>query len=118
MHPVTVPVTFAPLTGSDVRVTVTKVRGRDDARDYDERQPSTMPVAIAEVGIPGVQRAAMPAQLRGGLPRRPLLRFDRAAVPMTLDGSTADVPPRGRPVDPRAVPGHRVARRGVTPRPR
>ncbi len=112
--PVTVPVTFAPLTGSDVRVTVTKVR-EVTTLDYDERQPSTMPVAIAEVGIPGVQRAAMPARAAGGLPRRPLhaRRRRRPHDPRRLDCRGGRGPPRRS----RALPRHR-GRRGSDPRPR
>ena len=45
----TVPVQFAPLTGSDVRITVTGTRPVDTL-DYHERVPTAMPVAIAEVG--------------------------------------------------------------------
>ncbi len=94
--PVKVPVTFAPLTGSDVRVTVTGVR-EVSTLDYAERVPRTMPVAIAEVGIPGVRRAAMPAQLPAEC-RDDLVVLDGTVVPMTLDGSTADAA-AGRPVD-------------------
>jgi hypothetical protein len=86
--PVDVPVTFAPLTGDNVRVTVTGVR-EVSTLDYHERQPSTMPVAIAEVGLPGVERAAMPETLPA-VCRDDLLTLDGDAVPVTLDGSTAD----------------------------
>jgi hypothetical protein len=86
--PVDVPVSFAPLTGDDVRVTVTGVR-EVSTLDYHERQPSTMPVAIAEVGLPGVERAAMPETLPA-VCRDDLLTLDGDAVPVTLDGSTAD----------------------------
>ncbi len=94
--PVSVPVSFAPLTGSDVRITVTGVRPVTTL-DYNERQPSTMPVAIAEVGLPGVQRGAMPAQLPA-VCRDDLLTLDGTSLPVTLGGSTADAV-AGRPLD-------------------
>jgi hypothetical protein len=86
--PVDVPVTFAPLSGDDVRVTVTGVR-EVSTLDYHERQPSAMPVAIAEVGMPGVQRAAMPTTLPA-VCQDELLTLDGTPVPVTLAGSTAD----------------------------
>jgi hypothetical protein len=94
--PVKVPVSFAPLTGSDVRITVTNVRPVTTL-DYNERQPSTMPVAIAEVGLPGVQRAAMLPQLPA-VCRDDALTLDGTAMPVTLTGSSADAV-AGKPVD-------------------
>jgi hypothetical protein len=86
--PVDVSVTFPPLTGDDIRITVTGAR-EVSTLDYHERQPSTMPVAIAEVGMAGVQRAAMPKTLPT-VCRDDLLTVDGVAVPVTLDGSTVD----------------------------
>jgi hypothetical protein len=94
--PVAVPVTFAPLTGDDVRITVTGMR-EVSTLDYHERQPSAMPVAIAEVGLPGVQRNAMPDALPA-VCRDDLLALDGDAVPVTLDGSTSDAA-AGRALD-------------------
>jgi hypothetical protein len=94
--PVTVPVSFAPLHGDEARITVTNVRAVDTL-EYHDRQPITMPVAIAEFGLPGVQRAPMPALLPA-LCRDDVLRLDGDAVPVMLDGSTADAA-AGRPVD-------------------
>ena len=84
---VTVPVQFAPLTGSDVRVTVTAVR-QVDTLDYHERVTTAMPVAIAEVGIPGVQRAAQPAALPAQC-RTDVLAVDGSPVGVQLSGSSA-----------------------------
>ena len=94
--PVPVPVQFAPLTGSDVRVTVTGVRDVSTL-DYHERQPSTMPVALAEVGIPGVQRAALPTQLPTTC-RDDLLAVDGRAVGAQLTGTTTAAT-AGQPLD-------------------
>ncbi len=94
--PVAAPVHFAPLTGSDVRVTVTGARDVTTL-DYHERQPSTMPVAIAEVGLPGVQRPALPVQLPATC-RNDLLTVDGRTVGVELAGTTAAAA-AGRPVD-------------------
>ena len=96
------PVTFAPLTGSDVRVTVTGVRAVDTL-DYDERQPIEMPVAIAELGLPGVARAALPATLPA------VCRTDLLAVdgrPVGAQSDRFDGRRRGgSPRRPAGVPG-------------
>ncbi len=82
-----VPVTFAPLTGDDVRVTVTAIRPVTTT-DFHEGQPIVMPVALAEVGIPGVQRAALPSRLSDAC-RTDLLTVDGAPVGIRLDGDAA-----------------------------
>src|SRR4029077_16367956 len=56
-----------------------------------------MPVAIAEVGVPGVQRAPMPAVLPSAC-RGDLVQVDGAAASMTITGSTADAA-AGKAVD-------------------
>ena len=94
--PVKVPVTFAPLTGDDVRVSIAQVRPVTTL-SYPDRQPLTMPVAIAEVGLPGVQRAAMPTTVPSTC-RADLLRVDGEGVPVALAGSTADAV-AGKPLD-------------------
>ena len=55
------PVRFAPITGSDLKVTITAVTP-GTTTNYTTQQPQTLPVAIAELGIPGVQRGAVPAE--------------------------------------------------------
>jgi hypothetical protein len=95
---VPVPVSFAPLTGSDVRLTVTGMR--------DE---STLPVAIAEVGIPGVHRAPIRAEGLSAC-RSDLLTLDGAPLPVSLRGSAADAI-AGRPLD--LVPCAAPATNGV-----
>jgi arabinofuranan 3-O-arabinosyltransferase len=91
-----VPVSFAPLTGSDVRLTVTKVRPVTTI-EYHELVPTTMPVAIAELGLPGVQRPVLPATLPVAC-RDDLLSVDGAPVSVRLEGTTADAL-AGKPVD-------------------
>ncbi len=85
--PVAAPVQFAPLTGSEVRITVTGTRPIDTI-DYHERVSTAMPVALAEVGLPGVQRAPMPAALPS-VCRIGILSVDGQDVGLSLSGSTA-----------------------------
>lgn len=92
----TVPVTFAPLTADEVRVTVTDVRPVTTI-EYHENQPIVTPVAIAELGLPGVRRAPVPADLPAAC-RADLLTLDGTPVAVRLSGSTADAL-AGRPVD-------------------
>jgi hypothetical protein len=80
---VRIPVSFAPLEGSDVRVTITAIRPLTTI-EYHENQPVVLPVAIAEIGAPGVERAPMPARLAS----------DCRADMLTVDG----VPVRARTV--------------------
>ena len=81
------PVTFAPLTGDTVRVSVREVR-ETTTIEYQEVQPITMPVALAELGIPGVQRAALPPRFPDTC-RTDLLSIDGDPVPVRLDGAPA-----------------------------
>ena len=94
--PVTVPVSFPALTGDDVKLTVSQVRPVETL-SYPDRQPLVMPVAIAEFGVPGVERAAMPASLPSEC-RSDLVQVDGDAVGMTVTGSTADAV-AGKPLD-------------------
>ena len=98
----TVPVTFAPLTGDDVRVTVTGVRPIVTT-EYHELQPIVMPVGIAELGIPGVRRGPLPAALPDTC-RTDLVALDGEPLPVRLDGSPADAQAL-QPVDLRACDG-------------
>ncbi|MFI5053312.1 MAG: alpha-(1-_3)-arabinofuranosyltransferase family protein, partial [Acidimicrobiia bacterium] len=84
---VRVPVDFEPLTGSSTRVTITAVRPVTTT-EYHEIAPITMPVAFAEIGIPGVQRAPLPASLPASC-RTDLLTVDGRAVGLRLSGSPA-----------------------------
>jgi hypothetical protein len=85
--PVAVPVSFAPLTGDDVEITVTQVRPVQTS-SYPDRQPQVMPVAVAEFGVPGVRRAALPQALPS-TSRSDLVRVDGDALPVRLSGPAA-----------------------------
>jgi hypothetical protein len=105
---VDVPVTFEPLTGSDIRVTITGTRPVTTI-EYHENQPIAMPVAIAEVGIPGVLRDPVPATIPS-VCRDDLLTVDGEPLPVRLVGDAAiaqsggviDVEPCEGPVSLRA----------------
>ena len=111
----TVPVTFAPLTGDDVRVTVTGLRPIVTT-EYHELQPIVMPVGIAELGIPGVRRGPLPAALPDTC-RTDLVALDGEPLPVRLDGSPADAQAL-QPVDLARVRwrAHRRRPRGGEPR--
>ena len=57
-----VPLTFPALTGSDVRITIDSVRPHTFL-DYLSNATNTDPVALAEVGIPGVAPMVTPASV-------------------------------------------------------
>ncbi|MGH8984998.1 MAG: alpha-(1-_3)-arabinofuranosyltransferase domain-containing protein [Acidimicrobiia bacterium] len=84
---VTVPVAFEPVTASTIRVTVEAVREVETIEYYSDTSIVT-PVAIAEVGIPGVERAPLPATLPGEC-RSDLLALDGEPVPIRLAGEPA-----------------------------
>jgi arabinofuranan 3-O-arabinosyltransferase len=92
---VSVPVQFEPLTAGTVRVTVEAVR-EVATTEYYSNTPITMPVALAELGIPGVLRAPLPGSLPGTC-RDDLLTIDGSAVAVRVTGSAADAA-AGRPV--------------------
>ena len=86
-HVATVPVSFAPVTGTDVRVTITGA-APSTTTDYTTLQPRILPIAIAELGLPGVQRAPMPARLPA-VCRTGNVTVDGHARSVELVGSTA-----------------------------
>lgn len=77
-----------PVTGRAFSFRVEEVRPVKTI-DWYSYTPITMPVAIAELGIPGVQRAPLPERLDTGC-RADLLTVDGQAVPLRITGSTAD----------------------------
>jgi arabinofuranan 3-O-arabinosyltransferase len=83
-----VTVSFDPLTAQNVRVTIDAVR-EVKTREYYSNSPIVTPVALAELGIPGVQRPALAQSLPGAC-RDDLLTVDGAPVPIRVTGSTAD----------------------------
>jgi hypothetical protein len=92
---VSVPVQFEPLTGDTVRVTIEAVR-EIKTTEYYSNTPIVMPAALAELGLPGVQRAPLPESLPGTC-RDDLLTIDGAPVPVRVTGSASDAV-AGRPV--------------------
>jgi arabinofuranan 3-O-arabinosyltransferase len=85
--PVAVPVTFPSLTGDTVTVTVTGARDVDTV-DRRTGELVTLPVGIAELGLPGVVAPPVPAVLDTGC-RDDLLTLDGAPVPVRAQGDTA-----------------------------
>jgi arabinofuranan 3-O-arabinosyltransferase len=81
------PVSFAPLTGSNIRVTISAVRPVETL-DYYSEGPIELPVGIAEIGIPGVSAAPPPAQLPGTC-RSDLVSIDGKPVSVRVTGTTA-----------------------------
>jgi arabinofuranan 3-O-arabinosyltransferase len=65
-------------------------------REYYSNTPIVTPVALAELGIPGVQRPA-PADALPGVCRDDLLTIDGAPLPVRVTGSVADAS-AGRPL--------------------
>jgi hypothetical protein len=90
-----VTVSFDPVTARNVRVTVEAVR-EVSTREYYSNTPIVTPVALAELGIPGVQRPA-PADALPGVCRDDLLTIDGAPLPVRVTGSVADAS-TGRPL--------------------
>lgn len=85
---VSVPVRFEPLTASDVRVTVESTRPVRKLEYYSNGKVDA-PVAIAEVGLPGVIRPPAPVALSGEC-RDDIVQLDGEAVAVRVDGTTAD----------------------------
>jgi hypothetical protein len=78
-----------------VRVTIEAVR-EVSTREYYSNSPIVTPVALAELGIPGVQRPPLGESLVGAC-RDDLLTVDGAPVPVRVTGSTGDAT-SGRPL--------------------
>lgn len=84
---VSVPVSFTPLTGSNIRITVEAIRA-EKTKNYYSGSPITEPVAIAEAGIPGVIMPPVPPQLPGGCQSN-LISIDGKPVSVKIVGSTS-----------------------------
>ena len=82
-----VTVSFPPVTGSAVRVAVVGIRPLR-AIDYYAGGDVTLPVAIAELGIPGVHIPAPPDAIPAPC-RSDLLAVDGRPVPIRVSGSSS-----------------------------
>jgi arabinofuranan 3-O-arabinosyltransferase len=80
-----VPVQFAPLSGSQFVVTFTGVRVEKAANFYSAG-PLALPLGIAEIGIPGVQAAPVPAMLPATCTPS-LLTIDGQPIDVEVEGS-------------------------------
>ncbi len=83
---VDVPVSLPPMTGADIRITVDAVR-IENTPNYYSQTPIAMPIGIAEVGIPGLQAAPVPAIIPSSC-RDDLLSMDGNPLWVSVSGST------------------------------
>jgi hypothetical protein len=84
---VTVPLNFRPLTGRFLTFTFTSVRTETSVNYYSE-SPLAMPIGIAELGIPGVNEQAPPANIPAVCTDK-LLTIDSKPVWVKMSGSSA-----------------------------
>ncbi|GIU87536.1 MAG: hypothetical protein KatS3mg009_2051 [Acidimicrobiia bacterium] len=82
-----VSVSFPPMTGRTVRVTVLDVR-ETTTFDFYSGSYTLAPAAIAELGVPGLERASVPRRLPDGC-RADLLEVDGEPVAVRLTGTPA-----------------------------
>ena len=83
---VDVPVSFPTLTGADIRITVDTVRLENTPNYYSE-EPIALPLGIAEVGIPGLVAAPVPADIPSPC-RDDLVSVDGAPLWLQVSGSS------------------------------
>ena len=83
------PLTFEPVSGTRFRLTVEAVRAVSTP-DFFSGAPLDLPVAIAELGIPGL-RMLPPAPSFATECRDDLVRLGDVAVPVRLTGTAADL---------------------------
>ncbi len=85
---VTVPISFPTLTGQQIQVTFTGVRA-ETTKNYYSHDQITLPLGIAELGLPGVDSPVPPATMPGNCQSN-LLTVDGRPVSVQVTGSTAD----------------------------
>ena len=107
---VTVPLTFDPLTGDRIRVTIEEIRPITTLEYYSVLDV-VMPVALAELGIPGGEAPPLPPALPGEC-RADLVTLDGRAVPVRVTGDRVAAEARDRLSVELCDPA------GVAPRPR
>jgi arabinofuranan 3-O-arabinosyltransferase len=84
---VAAPVTFPTVTTDHIRVTIDAIRPVNTI-EYYSNLPTNLPVAISELGIPGVQRPAPAATMPSGC-RSDLVTLDGQPLPVRISGATA-----------------------------
>ncbi len=86
----TVPLHFAPLTGDQVRITIDAARPVTTLDYFTEftGKTDTLPVALAEVGLPGVAPSPAPPATIPVACRSDLLRIDGRPVDVQVTGAT------------------------------
>ena len=84
----TVTVPFDAVTGHELRLYVDAVRPKETTAQL-RRPKIEAPVAIAEIGVPGVPQAPAVGSLSDAC-RSDLLRVNRAPVPIRIVGTTAE----------------------------
>jgi hypothetical protein len=83
---VSVPISFPALTGQQIEVTFTGVRP-EKTRNYYSHNPITLPIGIAELGLPGVASSDAPVSMPDTC-RSDLLSIDGRPVSLRISGST------------------------------
>lgn len=77
-----------PIVGSRIRIVVEAAR-TIDTTEWRTRRPRTLPVALAEVDVAGLRRAAPSGRFSTGC-RSDLLSVDGRSVPVEVSGSMRD----------------------------
>ncbi len=104
----TIPLDVAPITGTDLTITIEGVHPRR-VTEYFTGGQVTAPVAIAELGIPGIHRGAEPTMLSSDC-RTGIIAVDGRDVSVRLIGSAAGAERReGTPFE-LCVPGLSLTR--------
>ena len=85
---VDVPVSFPMLRGRSIKVTVDSVR-LVNSLNYYSQTPIALPIAIASIGLPGVQAPTVPAQIPSSC-RGDLLTVDGAPLWVQIAGTSKD----------------------------
>jgi arabinofuranan 3-O-arabinosyltransferase len=83
-----VPVSFPALTGRNIRITMDEVRD-EYTINYISKLPIALPLGIAEVGIPGVEAAPLPATIPTSC-QNDLITVDGNPIWVSVSGSTED----------------------------
>jgi arabinofuranan 3-O-arabinosyltransferase len=84
---VAVPVSFPTLHGQSIRITFDAVRLLDTP-NYYSKTPIALPIGVAEVGIPGLHAAPVPANIPASC-RHDVLSVDGNPVWVVVSGTTA-----------------------------